>query len=256
LLLRLKKKYHLVKWGKVCRAKKNGRLGFKDLMKMNISLLCKWWWLLENEDGIWQDIVNLKYVKHFPTCSIPMRMQDSPLWKDLMKVRCIYLKGRGFKLNNGKHISFWKDTWLGDNPLCITYPILYDLCLDQDCSVSEVAHKGWVIDFRVRLHGIVREQWYCLAATLNNVSLNENCDVSFWKWSNKKVFTVKSIYDHLSRGDVGPQFSRVWKSKLPEKIKIFMWLLEQKAILTKGNMIKRKWQGVSDCYFCGAPERL
>jgi hypothetical protein len=65
---------------------------------------------------------------------------------------------------------------------------------------------------------------------------------------------VKSVYDHLSRGDVGPSFSRVWRSKLPEKIKIFMWVLEQKAILTKDNMIRRKWQGDPGCYFCGNPE--
>jgi hypothetical protein len=41
---------------------------------------------------------------------------------------------------------------------------------------------------------------------------------------------------------------------MPEKIKIFMWLLEQKAILTKDNMIKRNWQGDPGCYFCGAPK--
>jgi hypothetical protein len=30
-----------------------------------------------------------------------------------------------------------------------------------------------------------------------------------------------------------------------------MWLVTQKVILTKGNMIKRKW-GDPDCYFCGS----
>jgi hypothetical protein len=34
----------------------------------------------------------------------------------------------------------------------------------------------------------------------------------------------------------------------------FMWLLEQRAILTKENMIKQKWQGAPDCYFCGTVE--
>jgi hypothetical protein len=33
-----------------------------------------------------------------------------------------------------------------------------------------------------------------------------------------------------------------------------MWLLEQKAILTKDNMVKRKLQGAPSCYFCGAPK--
>jgi hypothetical protein len=38
---KLNKKYHLVRWEKICRAKKNGGLGFKDLKRMNVSLLCK-----------------------------------------------------------------------------------------------------------------------------------------------------------------------------------------------------------------------
>jgi hypothetical protein len=33
-----------------------------------------------------------------------------------------------------------------------------------------------------------------------------------------------------------------------------MWLLEQRASLTKDNMVRRKWQGMPDCYFCGAIE--
>jgi len=38
-----KKKYHLVKWIKICKSKKKGDLGIKDLRNMNVSLLVKWW---------------------------------------------------------------------------------------------------------------------------------------------------------------------------------------------------------------------
>lgn len=58
-----KRKYYLVKWSKVCKSKKKGGLGIKNLRKMNISLLIKWWWKLENEDGLWQDIVKAKYLR-------------------------------------------------------------------------------------------------------------------------------------------------------------------------------------------------
>jgi hypothetical protein len=73
---------------------------------------------------------------------------------------------------------------------------------------------------------------------LNGVRLTNEQDVSFWEWPPKKVFTVKLVYDHLSRDKVGVSFSRIWRSKLPKKIKIFMWLFEQKAIHTKDNMIR------------------
>jgi hypothetical protein len=57
----VQKKYHLVKWVKICKSKKKGGLGIKDLREMNVSLLAKWWWKLEQEDGLWQDIINAKY---------------------------------------------------------------------------------------------------------------------------------------------------------------------------------------------------
>jgi hypothetical protein len=71
-----------------------------------VSLLVKWWWVLDNEEGLWQEIVNLKYVKGSPICSIPKRYNDSLVWNDLLKVRPIYLKGRSFKINNGTFLSF------------------------------------------------------------------------------------------------------------------------------------------------------
>jgi hypothetical protein len=88
-------------------------LGIKNLRKMNISLLCKWWWILKNENGLWQELVKLKYVHDSPVCLIKPKMNDSPCWKDLMKIRPIYLAGRAYKINNGKLVSFWQDPWLG-----------------------------------------------------------------------------------------------------------------------------------------------
>ena len=56
----IKKKYHFLKWSKIFITKKKGGLGIKDLRKLNISLLCKWWWKLETGDGLWQEIVKKK----------------------------------------------------------------------------------------------------------------------------------------------------------------------------------------------------
>jgi hypothetical protein len=35
--------------------------------------------------------------------------------------------------------------------------------------------------------------------------------------------------------------------------RVFMWLIAQKSILTKDNVLRRKWQD-PDCYFCGEAE--
>jgi hypothetical protein len=115
--------------------------------------------------------------------------------------------------------------------------------------------NGWVIQFRTRLQGLVRDQWYNLTSRLNHVCLNNEKDYIYWKRTPSKTFTVKSVYDHLTKDDDGPKFQRVWKAKIPEKIKTSMWLVEQ-AILTKDNMMKQNWQGDPMCYFCEGLESV
>jgi hypothetical protein len=113
-----------------------------------------------------------------------------------------------------------------------------------------------VIQFKTRLQGLVREQWYGLASRLNKVNLNNESDKIYWKLSPSKMFTVKSVYDHLTKEEDGPKYQRVWKTKIPEKVKTFMWLVEQQSIPTKDNMLKRRRQRDPTCYFCEAPESV
>lgn len=57
------RKYHLVKWADVCQPRDQGGLGLTNLDVKNTSLLCKWLWRLENEEGTWQNVLKFKYLK-------------------------------------------------------------------------------------------------------------------------------------------------------------------------------------------------
>jgi hypothetical protein len=121
--------------------------------------------------------VRLKYVKGLHVCSIPNRYNDSLVWCDLLKVSQIYLKGRKFKINNGRLVSFCLDIWLGDKPLCQKYPILYELC-EEESSVYQVQQKSWAVKFRSHLPSILTSQWYELADRLSHVGLSGGQDVT------------------------------------------------------------------------------
>jgi hypothetical protein len=97
-----KKKYRLIRWEIICKSKKKGGLGIKDIRKMNISLLCKRWWRLEKEQGVWQDIVKAKYLQHDGVRSVKHRINDSPVWTDLLKIKHIYLSGRKIETKKWK----------------------------------------------------------------------------------------------------------------------------------------------------------
>jgi hypothetical protein len=44
--------------------------------------------------------------------------------------------------------------------------------------------------------------------------------------------------------------NHIWKGKIPPKIKIFMWFLENNVLLTKENLVSRNWTGDISCGFC------
>src|SRR4051812_845930 len=48
----------------------------------------------------------------------------------------------------------------------------------------------------------------------------------------------------------------LWKIKVPLKIKIFMWFLYKKVILSKDNLVKRNWQGCAKSCFCDKDEAI
>jgi hypothetical protein len=108
---------------------------------------------------------------------------------------------------------------------------------------------GWVVKFRAILPPCIRDQWYNLTEKLNRLNLNDDKDAPIWKWTGNKKFSVKSVYMHLTKEDSGPDFKNIWKANIREKIKMFMWLVAQKAILTKDNMIKKRYHGDPGCYF-------
>jgi len=107
---------------------------------MNLSLLCKWWW--EKGEGLWQEIVKKKYIKQSSICMLNKKPSNSPVWNDLLKVKDLYLQGRIMLMGDGKITDFWRDAWCGLIPLKEKFPVLFDICNEQNSSVFEMAQKN------------------------------------------------------------------------------------------------------------------
>lgn len=251
-----KKKYHLVNWNKVCHTKKNGGLGIKNLEALNISLLCKWWWKIENESSLWQKIIVKKYFHGKDLYNIKVRNSDSPVWKDLMKIRAFYLKGRQITTKCGDKSRFWLDSWVNERPLCTIDPELYEICDDKFILVKDARIKNWQLSFRRWLNNENEIRWISICGDCENFEFQDSPDTVQWKWGGKKTFTVKSMYNSLSNNISGLGKKHIWKSKVPPKIKIFMWFLENNRLLTKDNLIRRKWSGDPSCCFCPHAENI
>jgi hypothetical protein len=64
------------------------------------------------------------------------------------------------------------------------------------------------------------------------------------------------MYHCLMNSPNDEQNKKLWKFKLPLKIKVFLWNLCRGAILTKDNLAKRRWKGNLTCSFCNRNESI
>jgi hypothetical protein len=174
-----------------------------------------------------------------------------------MKVKEEFFSRGSFKVGHGKDTMFWEDTWLGDVPLAQKYPTLYNIVDRKQVSVADVLqNQPLQITFRRTLTPNKWALWLELVHRLMYVQLSDDKDVFVWNLTNSGAFTVKSMYLDLLDDDTKYLKKYIWKIKVPLKIKIFMWFLHHKVILTKDNLAKRKWQGCKKCAFCDKDESI
>jgi hypothetical protein len=140
-----------VSWQDVCRTKREGGLGVKDLRIMNISLLTKWKWrLLTEGESIWRNVLKEKYSggeRGFGWLSRPLASNiASSWWNDLVSIGTVdgvdRLCGIFFKrIGNGGETSFWHDRWVGVQPLKDVFPRLFLVSTQKEACVSEVGRR-------------------------------------------------------------------------------------------------------------------
>jgi len=232
-----KRKYRLVKWEIMCQPKDQGGLGIQNLEVQNKCLLSKWLFKLLNEDGLWQELLRNKYIKNKTLGSCEKKPRDSHFWKSLMNIKDTFLKLGHFNVKDGSHIRFWVDTWLGNKPLKDKFPALFNIVRrKQDTIATVLSSPELNISFRRNLVGVNLLNWNRIAASVQQINLLQERDVFVWGFKASGFFTVKSMYAALINNGVRVS-QDIWQTKLPMKLKVFMWYLKRGVILTKDNLL-------------------
>ena len=160
-----------------------------------------------------------------------------------------------FKVGTGICTSFWEDTWINGFPLAEQYPMLYNIAHRKQVLVASSFPNGILnITFRRTLIGNKWDKWLELVHRIRQVNITNEHDIFIWRLTVNGSFSVKSIYVDLLNEHTKYLRKYIWKMKVPLKIKIFMWFLHRKVILTKHNLIKRNWNGNKSCSFCEREE--
>lgn len=90
----------------------------------------------------------------------------------------------------------------------------------------------------------------------DKVRLSNGDDKLWWNLNQNGRFTVSSFYRQLMQQSTDFPQIFLWKIKVPLKIRIFLWLITQKSILTKDVLLHRGWKGDARCQFCGTTETI
>jgi hypothetical protein len=155
-----------VKWDTVCKPKKLGGLGVRDIRAVNISLLSKWRWrLLDNEYAMWKEVLKSKYGEN-ATGRVCISDDCRPWfssgwWNDICFIGTNvnsdwFSQGVIKNVGRGNQTRFWHDTWVGNVSLQARFPRLYSISTQKDSVVADlrVSEDGgvlWNLVWRRRL---------------------------------------------------------------------------------------------------------
>ena len=99
-------------------------------------------------------------------------------------------------------------------------------------------------------------KWEELMNLLEGI-LNNTADGVRWALEKSGKYSTKSMYRWMAhRGVVNKRKQRFWGSKLPMKLKIFLWQVCSNKLQTRVELKRRNWEDSHLCGICGCPETV
>ncbi|GKC22135.1 hypothetical protein Tco_1024285, partial [Tanacetum coccineum] len=125
-----------------------GGLGVGSLKAFNLALLQKWRWrLVTQPDMLWVKL--LKAIHGTEACLDLKGCSSNGVWAKIVGLfNTLHSSGilangtLKCKVGDGASVRFWKDTWLGDEPLSIRYNRLFRLGSNEECLIKERLVNG------------------------------------------------------------------------------------------------------------------
>lgn len=232
----------LISWDKVCLPKHVGGLGVLDLKAMNVACLGKWWWnFLSRPSLLWVRLIKHMYYSWSFSWVHP-DVSPSYFWRGILRFNEPFFCSTSVVVGSGFDSSFWHDVWLPVGTLKAQFPHLFSISLLPHICVAEGIHLfragRWDLLFNRTLIASTADAVQTIYQMLP-VSLSDQLDSRVWTRQTSGSFTVHSYYSWLV--DPGMRFSalRLWKVKVPLKVKILMWLLVKGRLLTRDVLLAR-----------------
>ena len=189
---------------------------------------------------------------------------SSAVWKGIEYGLELLKKGMIWRVGNGRHIRASRD------PCIPKGPTFWSISENKDCRYNRVSD---FLDIN-RACNINRLTRYFLPVDVEailKIRTSPRLQDDFLAWQSEKsgCFTVRSAYhlavlNHIDQIAGGASSSRpdgrrsiwnlVWKSSVPQKMKIFAWKAVTGALATYVNMRRRHLETIGTYRLCGLAE--
>ncbi|KAG7568097.1 Ribonuclease H domain [Arabidopsis thaliana x Arabidopsis arenosa] len=226
---------------------------------MNKALIAKLGWrVLNDKESLWARVLRCKYkvggggVQDRSWLSV--KSNWSSTWRSVgTGLRDVVNHGLSWVLGDGQQVCFWTDKWLLGKPLLDSVvgplPENYEKVKAAEMWVNG---SGWVLD-RILPHVSANTRLDLAAVVLDNVTGARDC-ISWGECSDGK-FSVKSAYelitrDHTSRPNMDSFYRRVWSLSVPERVRVYFWLLGNQAVMSNEERMRRHLCDSDICQGC------
>ncbi|XP_074289198.1 uncharacterized protein LOC141614345 [Silene latifolia] len=212
----------------MCRHKSRGGIGFRDFENFNLALLGKQAWrLVMNTDCLMARVMKGKYFYGKSFMDAELGSNPSFTWRGILEARMVVRLGARKRIGNG-----------------------FDTKASEEMRVSELidATSNTWDTAKVHSHFLPFE-----CDRILRIRLSESKPADTWCWEAEKYgnYTVKSVHrllmEEIEGGNAGRSdygegkwlWSKIWRTPVLPRVKVFFWQLCNDAIATKKNIAAR-----------------
>ena len=250
------RKIHWIRWEKLTKAKLKGGMGFRDMSAFNKALIAKQGWrILTSPASLMARVLKAKYFPNSSFLDVNIGHNVSYVWRSIVWGRELLKEGLRWRIGDGESVQVFKDPWIPRPTLF--RPISRSSSDTANLKVSDLMSPfGWD---KEKLESILlpidQEMVWSIP-----LSSRRRPDRWVWHYDGKGRFSVRSAYrvemDRRCSGSTSGEgldpfwWGKLWKSQVPNKVKIHVWRAFHDALPTKISLSKRGIEADKFCPLC------
>lgn len=207
---------------------------------------------MTNTDALWVRILRSKYNIHGIIPNDLNRSNCSYIWRSIAKVWGEVKKGFVWIIQDGRITNFWNDVWIHDlGPLKSHF--IGRGNLDETICVCDVltAEGDWNTTW---LSTVLPREIVSRVQACNSPVGGSGVDHLSWRWMTAGKFSIRESYKYIcctSTLDQLKDDETIWKMKVPQRVKTFLWMPVRNKILTNAKHVRRDMSFSPFCEQCG-----